>query len=266
MRKFPLYQVDAFTDKLFGGNYAAVVPLERWIPDALMQSIAAENNLPETAFFVPEGEGFAIRWFTPVKEVELAGHPTLATAHVIFEHLGYKGAAIRFTSMRGPLKVTRSIHGLTLDFPADTLETIVVNDELRACFDTEPIEVLRGSLDYLFVFRSEGELDGLVPRLKSIAKLLSRGAIATAPGDRSDFVSRYFAPQFGIDEDPVTGSAHVALAPYWAKRLGKSELTAIQISPRRGHLHCVMRGDRVDISGRAVTYLIGEIQIPDEHF
>jgi PhzF family phenazine biosynthesis protein len=262
MDSLPIYQVDAFTDRVFGGNYAAVCPLKEWLAEDLMQAIAAENNLPETAFFVPEAEGFAIRWFTPVKEVPLAGHPTLAAAHVLFEHLGFKDPVIRFRSAGGPLSVSRNATGLTLDFPTDVPVAVTITDDLKACFSATPREVLRGAIDFLFVFQNETELSTLQPNLKAIGQLPSRGAIATAPGDRSDFVSRYFAPQFGIDEDPVTGSAHVVLTPYWAARLGKQELSAIQISRRRGHLQCALRGPRVHISGQAVTYMIGEIVLP----
>lgn len=258
--KLKIYQVDAFTDKLFGGNPAAVCPLETWLPDSLMQNIAAENNLAETAFFVKEGEDYHLRWFTPTAEVPLCGHATLATAHVLFDHLGYPGSEIVFQSKSGMLKVRREQDYLTLDFPTDTFEKISVPSFLADAFSANPVEAYKGSLDYMLVFKNQQEIENANPDMGLIAKADSRGVIITATGLSSDFVSRYFAPQYGIPEDPVTGSAHTLLTPYWSDKLGKKDLTAIQLSPRKGYLKCKYLGDRVDITGQAVTYLVGEIE------
>jgi PhzF family phenazine biosynthesis protein len=257
-----MYQVDAFTGKLFGGNPAAVCPLHDWLPDALMQSIAAENNLAETAFFVAEGKGYRIRWFTPKAEVDLCGHATLASAHVLFTYLGVESDEVIFASRSGELKVRRKNDALTLDFPADEAVRVNAPDFLLAAFSEKPLEVLKGAMDYLLVFETQAQVERMQPKMELIAKAESRGAIITAKGERSDFVSRYFAPQFGIPEDPVTGSAHTVLTPYWAKKLGKNELDAIQLSERKGHLQCLYKGARVEITGHAVTFLIGKILVP----
>jgi PhzF family phenazine biosynthesis protein len=256
-----LYQVDAFTEKIFGGNPAAVCPLHDWLPDALMQQIAAENNLAETAFFVPKGSGFHIRWFTPKAEVDLCGHATLASAHVMFNYLAYEKDEIVFDSRSGKLKVRKKSDLLTLDFPVDVPEAIEAPSFLLEAFSEKPLEVLKGKMDYLLVFSGQHQVEKMSPKFELIAKAESRGAIITARGKEVDFVSRYFAPQFGIPEDPVTGSAHTVLTPYWAKKLGKTEMNAIQLSERRGYLHCKLAGNRVEISGKACTYLIGEIEL-----
>jgi len=261
--KIPIYQVDAFTDRLFGGNPAAVCPLESWIPADVMQAVAAENNLSETAFFVRKGGVFEIRWFTPKVEIALAGHPTLASAHVIFEHLGYTAPRIAFLSESGNLGVVKENGVLWMDFPAfdaapagDAVEQVIRG--LRAI----PREILKGR-DYLVVFDEEEDILALRPDFGELEKLDCLGVISTAPGTSGDFVSRFFAPRAGILEDPVTGSAHTLLIPFWAKRLGKNEMRAFQVSERRGEIFCEYRGARVRIGGRAVTYLTGSIEVQD---
>lgn len=257
--KLRIYQVDAFAEKLFQGNPAAVCPLEEWLPDELMQSIAAENNLAETAFYVAEGGGYRLRWFTPVTEVDLCGHATLAAAHVVFEESGgAESEQVTFDSRSGPLKVRRDGERLTLDFPAEEVRACEAPEALRRGLGAEPSECYRGA-DYMAVLESEAAVRALRPDFRALGELDTRGVIATAKGDEVDFVSRFFAPRYGIDEDPVTGSAHCALAPYWAKRLGKSALKARQLSRRGGELDCTVEGERVFISGKAVRYLEGTI-------
>lgn len=259
-----MYQVDAFTGKLFGGNPAAVCPLEQWPDKQTMQNIAAENNLSETAFFVKKGEGFEIRWFTPAIEVDLCGHATLASAHVIFNYLDFKAEVIKFQSQSGELRVTRSGDLLTLDFPATKPELIEIPCQLTEALNATPSEVYR-SRDLLALFEKEEDIVSMRPDFAILLDVLTSqdclGMIITAPGNQSDFVSRFFAPPAGIDEDPVTGSAHTTLTPFWAERLGKKSLHAYQLSQRKGELFCELAGDRVLISGKAVTYLKGEIEI-----
>jgi PhzF family phenazine biosynthesis protein len=258
--KLKLYQVDAFTDQLFSGNPAAVCPLDEWLPGEVMQQIAMENNLSETAFFIRKGDDFLIRWFTPSVEVDLCGHATLATAHVLYNHENYNGKQIIFhTIYKGSLIVTREKDLLRMNFPADKPERIELSSELLACFHQSPVAAFKGSSNYMLVFEKESDILSLGPDFHAITSLPGTGLIATAKGENSDFVSRFFAPQSGISEDPVTGSAHTTLTPYWSAELGKKELTAIQLSSRKGYLHCKMMGDRVGISGKAKTYLIGEI-------
>lgn len=258
--KIKIYQVDAFTNKLFGGNPAAVCPLEEWIDDALMQQIAMENNLAETAFYVKRENLYQIRWFTPKVEVDLCGHATLAAAYVLFHHENHWGDVIHFYSTRsGDLTVTKQDESLTLNFPTDIFEEITLSASLKSGFDIMPLRALKGKTDYVLVFDRESQVKNMQPNLSNIAKLDGRGVIATAKGDEADFVSRFFAPQSGIDEDPVTGSAHTTLTPYWSKELGKTELTAVQLSGRKGYLQCKLSGDRVEISGQAKLYLKGEI-------
>ncbi len=257
-----IYQVDAFAGKVFSGNPAAVCPLEHWLPDVLLQQIAMENNLSETAFYVSEKDAFHIRWFTPAVEVDLCGHATLAAAHVLFSHEHYAGDIIVFSSRSGKLIVTREGHLLTLDFPTDTFSEVSLHPELTAGFNIQPQQAFRGKTDFLLVFAHESEIRNLCPDFSALKKIKARGIIATAKGDRVDFVSRFFAPQAGVNEDPVTGSAHTTLTPYWAKILGKTELNAIQCSERQGELKCKLKGDRVEISGQAKTYLQGKIFIP----
>jgi len=257
----PIYQVDAFTDHLFGGNPAAVVPLEAWLPDSVMQNIAAENNLAETAFFVKESAGYHIRWFTPLAEVDLCGHATLATAHVLFHHLNFQGNQIGFQSKSGILRVKREGDMLTLDFPADSMEQVDLPDELVDAIGLSPLLAFKGKTDYMLVYSIQQEIEQIKPNMHKLIQTEARGVIVTAPGEEVDFVSRFFAPQVGVPEDPVTGSAHTSLMPYWSGRLGKQELRAIQHSKRRGDLKCKLIDDRVEISGRAVTYLEGMIHI-----
>jgi PhzF family phenazine biosynthesis protein len=256
-----LYQVDAFTDRLFGGNPAAVCPLESWLPDTVMQQIAAENNLAETAFYVRAGSGFHIRWFTPTVEVDLCGHATLAAAYVVFTFDNHQGEIVEFASKSGPLTVRREADLLVLDFPADRVEPVAVPQLLIDALGREPIETYKGKTDYLVVYGAEEHVAGLQPDLADLAMVPARGIIVTAPGRQVDFVSRFFAPQVGVPEDPVTGSAHTTLTPYWSARLGKSELTAMQLSKRQGRLSCRLAGSRVEIAGRAVPYLQGTITI-----
>ncbi|MBN1938269.1 MAG: PhzF family phenazine biosynthesis protein [Candidatus Aminicenantes bacterium] len=256
-----LYQVDAFTPKLFRGNPAGVCPLETWLPDELMQKIAMENNLAETAFFVRTGERFRIRWFTPAVEVDLCGHATLASAFVIFNKEHFSGEKIEFDSRSGRLCVRREGDLLTLDFPADAYQPVAPPVGLVEALGAEPAELHRGKTDYLAVYGTQAEIEALSPDFGKLGKIEARGIIATAPGNDVDFVSRFFAPQVGIDEDPVTGSAHTTLTPYWASRLGKAEMSAMQLSKRRGWLRVRLNGDRVEISGQASVYLEGRIEI-----
>ena len=257
----PIYQVDAFTDHLFGGNPAAVVPLENWLPDQIMQNIAAENNLAETAFFVKEPAGYHIHWFTPLAEVRLCGHATLATAHVLFNHLNFQGDQIAFQSKSGILRVKRDGDILTLDFPADTMKEVTVPEDLAAAIGLSPVLTYKGRTDYMLVYSTQQEIEQIKPNMHKLLKTEARGVIVTAPGEEVDFVSRFFAPQVGVPEDPVTGSAYTSLTPYWADRLNKPELKAIQLSQRKGHLSLKHIGDRVEISGKALTYLKGEIYL-----
>ena len=274
--ELPIYQVDAFTSQVFGGNPAAVVPLEAWLDDELLQSIAAENNLSETAFFVPTSGHFELRWFTPTVEVDLCGHATLATAHVLFSELGMPSETLTFDSASGELKVTRDEDLLILDFPAYDLTSVDVDEQLIKGLGTTPTEAHR-TRDVLAVYETADEVLGLTPDFAALAQVEGLVIIATAPGplsDRSrdqssdpsgdpdcDFVSRCFAPGGGIDEDPVTGSAHCTLTPYWAKRLDKTSLTARQVSARGGELRCELQKDRVLIGGQAQLYLRGSILV-----
>jgi PhzF family phenazine biosynthesis protein len=245
---------------LFAGNPAAVVPLERWLPDATMQAIALENNLSETAYLVPRGERFALRWFTPVREVDLCGHATLAAAFVVYGSLGFTADRICFDTASGEFAVTRDGAWLWMDFPGDRPVPAEAPAALAQGLGAMPREVL-GAVDYLAVFDNEEEVHALTPDFRTLAQLDRRGVIATARGRDTDFVSRFFAPKFGIDEDPVTGSAHCTLAPFWAARLGRSELTGRQVSKRGGVVRCVDRGARVRLGGQAVSYLEGEIVV-----
>ncbi len=260
--KLKIYQIDAFTENIFGGNPAAVCPLEKWLSDDVLQKIAMENNLAETAFFVKRNGIYEIRWFTPAVEVELCGHATLAAAHVLFNYEKHVGNEINFySSHSGKLTVTKQGVLLTLNFPSDRLERIDLTPELRKGFDETPLMVFKGRTDYMFVFENEQQIKKLRPAFSIISKWNVRGVIVTAKGDTCDFVSRFFAPQSGIDEDPVTGSAHTTLTPYWANKLQKKELNALQLSERKGILKCKDLDNRVEISGQAKTYLIGEIYL-----
>lgn len=255
-----IYQVDAFTDQVFGGNPAAVCPLEQWLPDEIMQKIAQENNLSETAFFVQEDDLTHIRWFTPDMEIDLCGHATLASAHVIFNHKNYANPVIRFRYGGGKLSVKNNGEMLSMDFPAVHSVKGEVTDQIVLSLRKKPLEVFKAR-DLMVVFDNEKEILNLVPDFDEMLSIDHLGVIATAPGNSVDFVSRFFAPKAGINEDPVTGSAHCMLIPFWADRLGKNKLSAMQLSKRRGKLSCEFKGKRVEISGKAVTYLIGEINI-----
>lgn len=257
-----IFQVDAFTARLFSGNPAAVVPLEEWLDDEVMQRIAAENNLAETAFFVPIGEGYHIRWFTPKVEVDLCGHATLAAAHVLFSHLGHAGKELKFSSRSGPLRVFREGKRYILDFPIDELEPAEIPEGLTESLgDKEPMFCYLGKTDYLLIYEKQSDIESMKPDFTRLGKVKARGVIVSAPGDWVDFVSRFFGPQVGINEDPVTGSAHTSLTPYWCRQLAKTELTARQLSERGGDLICRHRGNRIEIGGEAVTFLEGQITL-----
>lgn len=258
--KIPYYHVDAFTSSRFAGNPAGVCPLKEWLPDEILQKIAMENNLSETAFTVAGQDHFELRWFTPATEVDLCGHATLVTAFVIVNYLEHPAKTVRFHSKSGWLAVEWDGEMLVLDFPARPPERCPASEALSQGLGRQPVEVWR-SRDYLAVFSTPGEVLELKPDFQQLGQLDSLGIIATAPGDGVDFVSRFFAPQVGIPEDPVTGSAHCTLVPYWSQRLAKKKLTARQISARGGELFCEDAGERVKIGGKAVTYLTGEIEI-----
>jgi PhzF family phenazine biosynthesis protein len=259
--KIPYYEVLAFTKQHFAGNPAGVCMLEKeWLDDALMQSIAAENNLAETAFLIDHGDFLDLRWMTPTVEVDLCGHATLASAHVLFNHLKRKGDTIRFQSRSGELRVERKDDRLLLDFPSQPPSECNPPTQVTEGLRAQPLEILKGP-DYLTVFASEEDIAAITPDFELLAQLETRGVIVTAPGNECDFVSRFFAPGSGISEDPVTGSTHCALIPYWSKRLQKRELYARQISKRGGELFCEDRGDRVGIGGSAVTYLEGQVSV-----
>lgn len=258
--RLPIYQVDAFTDEVFNGNPAAVVLLERELPAATLQGIAAENNLSETAFVQSVGDRFQLRWFTPTTEVDLCGHATLATAHVLFELDRVPGPRAVFDTLSGELVVTRSDEGYTLDFPSRPPEPAEITVPLIQALGKTPREVLQAR-DLLVVFDSEEDVQGLEPEMGRIAALDVFAVTVTAPGRAVDFVSRFFAPARGVPEDPVTGSAHCTLTPYWSRRLGKTKLRARQLSRRGGELACELRGERVLITGRAVHYLEGMIDV-----
>jgi PhzF family phenazine biosynthesis protein len=259
--RLPIYQIDAFADQVFGGNPAAVIPLKKWLPDETMQQIAMENNLSETAFFIPFENGFHIRWFTPATEVNLCGHATLATAYVLFNHLKFNEKEIRFQSRTGVLKVKKEGELIVLDFPTSEVKKAELPANIEKAFGIKPQKSFKGREDLMFVFVNHEAIENLKPDFHFLKTLEMRGIIATAPSEKFDFVSRFFAPREGIDEDPVTGSAHTMLIPYWAERLGKKELVAKQISKRGGVLHCKYLGERVEIGGKAVTYLVGEITV-----
>lgn len=262
--KLRLFQTDAFTESVFGGNPAAVCPLQEWLPDDILQKIAAENFLPETAFFVPSDNKneFDLRWFTPDIEMDLCGHATLAAAHILFNHLGFTADDIVFHSASGDLKVSRKKDLLTLDFPARIPEPAVLPDNILDAIGYEPLHTFKAR-DYLLVFDSEEMIRKIQPdkTLLDRINLDPGGVIITARGRQVDFVSRFFTPQASIMEDPVTGSAHCSLIPYWSKVLNKKEMTALQLSSRMGKLYCVDQGNRVLISGYARTYLEGNVTI-----
>lgn len=259
--KIRQYQVDAFASRAFEGNPAAVCPLARWPDDDLLQAIAEENNLSETAFFVPSDKGFRLRWFTPACEVDLCGHATLAAAHVLFAHLGHRGQGITFETRSGALSVKRKGDLLEMDFPACPPTPCARFELLARALGRQPLEVLRAD-DYMAVFDNEAAIRAIKPDFVLLGTLDLRGVIITAPGDSHDFVSRFFAPRLGIFEDPVTGSAHCTLTPYWAGRLGQRLLSARQVSKRGGSILCELNDDRVLLSGAAVTFMQAEIMLP----
>ena len=261
--RLPLYQVDAFAEKLFGGNPAAICPLTEWLPDATMQAIAAENNLAETAFFVREGADYVLRWFTPTVEVDLCGHATLASAHVIFNALEPGRERVSFRTLKsGMLTVEKRGDLLMMDFPAWPPEPVAPPPGLVAALGGKPRAVLKAR-DHMVVYDTAADIVALKPNFAALGKIADCwAAIVTAPGeDGVDFVSRFFAPRQGIDEDPATGSSHCTLVPYWAKRLDKTELQARQLSRRVGTFTCALNGERVAIGGRTVLYLEGEIEV-----
>lgn len=259
---FKLYQVDAFVEGPFSGNPAAVCPLSDWLPDELMQSIALENNLSETAFYVTRPNHYELRWFTPTIEVDLCGHATMATAHVIFEKEGHHEDTIQFVSSRsGVLSVTKTGSQLILNFPSDDLQEVSLGDNVLYGLNIDPYQAFRGNSDVVLVYKAEDEISALAPDFSLLTKIRARGVICTAPGKNVDFVSRFFGPNAGVNEDPVTGSAHTSLTPLWAKKLGKTKLTARQLSKRGGFLECELLDDRVAITGKTRLYLEGHIYI-----
>ena len=260
--KLKIYQVDAFTDEVFKGNPAAVCPLEEWLPEEILQKIAAENNLAETAFYVPKEDDFEIRWFTPTVEVALCGHATLASAYVLYHLEGFKGKLINFQTVHsGKLSVEIKENQFLLNFPADHYSETEITEDLLNATDKTPKAAFKGKTDFMLVFDNEEDITSIRPNLEVISKLDARGLIVTAKGTNSDFVSRFFAPGVGVNEDPVCGSAHTTLTPYWAKTLEKTELTAFQYSSRSGKLNCRLLNDRVELGGNAVLYMEGYISI-----
>jgi PhzF family phenazine biosynthesis protein len=260
--KLKIYQIDAFADKVFAGNPAAIVPLEAWLSEEQMQKIAAENNLAETAFFVKNKKGFYIRWFTPTVEIALCGHATLASAYVLFEILGYKEESVVFKCKSGILNVTKNESWLTLNFPSDKISPIDLSSDFQASLGKSPVEAYLGSNGYVvLVFPNQEDIASMQPDFFSLMEIKAKVITVTSKGNDVDFVSRVFGPAVGINEDPVTGSAHTRLIPFWSERLGKKELSARQISTRGGYLKCKMLGERVEMSGQAVLYLTGEIYI-----
>lgn len=256
----PIYQVDAFASKLFAGNPAAICPLEDWLPDSTMQSIAAENNLAETAFYVVKNGNYHLRWFTPGFEIDLCGHATLATAHVVMELRREVTGRVAFATKSGELVVTRDGDLYAMDFPARSPVEIPANAALVEALGAKPKQIM-AARDYFCIFETEAEVRAVTPDMNKLAALEKFGTIVTAPGTDCDFVSRFFAPAAGVPEDPVTGSAHCTLIPYWAARLGKTKMFARQVSARGGELWCEHRGERVTMAGRAVKYLEGTIVV-----
>lgn len=266
MTRYPIFQVDAFTDRVFHGNPAAVVPLPAWLDERVMQSVAAENNLSETAFIVGEGADWSIRWFTPSAEVDLCGHATLAAAWVVIHEMGADVDAVHFESASGPLTVRRKEGGLlALDFPARPPRPADggLRDAVTRALGEQP-EVVMQANDLLAVYRNPASVLEMTPDMARVAELDARGVIVTAPGKDCDFISRFFAPGVGVPEDPVTGSAHCTLIPYWAKRLEVTRLHGRQVSRRGGELFCRHMGERVEIAGHAVRFLDGVIHLPEE--
>ncbi len=258
--KLSLYQIDAFANKPFEGNPAAICPLDGWLSDNLMQSIAAENNLSETAFFVKTNKGYSIRWFTPVHEVDLCGHATLASAYVIFNILKHGENEILFESKSGLLEVKKNKDWLEMNFPSQPAIKCSVPKPLLEAFDEEPIECLQ-SEDYILVFKNEESILNANPKMSLLSELDLRGVAITSISENYDFISRFFAPKYGINEDPVTGSSFTQLIPYWSKKLNKKALNAKQVSKRGGEVRCTYLNERVQISGRAVKFMEATIEI-----
>lgn len=256
-----IYQVDAFTDKVFKGNPAAVCPLEKWISADLMQAIAEENNLSETVFFVKNGNSFDIKWFTPTCEMDLCGHATLAAAHIIFSELNFKEKQLIFNSKSGKLTVTKAADWYTLNFPSEEISAIETPELLKQALNVPILKSFKGNGKLLVELENETAIKNLSPKFNLLAQIETNMIIVTSKGDHVDFVSRVFAPNLGINEDPVTGSAHTLLIPYWTKKLLKTNLEAVQLSKRTGYLKCEYLNDRVEMSGQAVTYLKGQLII-----
>lgn len=257
-----IYQVDAFAKEPFSGNPAAVVPLDQWLPDELLQKIALENNLSETAYFVNNGDSYHLRWFTPNVEVRLCGHATLASAHVLYAHLGYSKDKIIFESKSGKLTVSKSTNGYSLNFPSDKVIPIEPNEAMSQALGATPIQWFKGKDDYLLVFDNDEIIKNMQPDFNALCQFETRGILVTAGSDGEfDFISRGFFPLTGINEDPATGSAHTALCPYWSAQLNKKELRACQWSYRRGYIDCIDLGERTQISGKCIDFLKGKITV-----
>lgn len=259
--KLKIFQIDAFAEKLFGGNPAAVVPLKEWLPDNILQQIAAENNLAETAFFAEEGNGYRLRWFTPENEIDLCGHATIASAYVLYNYMNFTGHEIRFESKSGTLTVKKDGEYYTLNFPAYQVDAVETTNDVLNAIGKMPVEVLKMNNDLMLVYHDQHALEMIKPDFGKLKQCAPRAIVVTAPSEEADFVYRFFAPKMGIDEDPVTGSAQCSLIPYWSTRLNKTALNSIQLSRRKGMLKGVLNGGRVEISGKAVPYLTGEIEI-----
>jgi len=256
-----IYQVDAFNTKIFKGNPAAVCPLKNWISDDLMQSISEENNLSETVFFVKNNRSFDIKWFTPTCEIDLCGHATLAAAHIIFTELNYSEKTLEFNSKSGKLTVEKKEDWYTLNFPSEEITEIETPSILKQALNIPILKVYKGKWKLLVEVENEIDITNLTPNFSLLSKLESNGVIVTSKGDKVDFVSRFFAPKLNINEDPVTGSAHTLLIPFWAKKLNKNNLNAVQLSKRVGILKCTYLNDRVEMSGQAITYLKGKLTL-----
>jgi len=256
-----IFQVDAFNNEIFKGNPAAVIPLNEWISENLMQSIAEENNLSETAFFVKNKNSFDIKWFTPTLEIDLCGHATLAAAHIIFTELNFNENKIEFNSKSGTLIVTKNKDWYTLNFPSEEIKEVKTPDLLEQALNVPIIKTYKGTWKLLVELENETTISNLAPNFNLLSQLKSNGIIVTSKGDTVDFVSRFFAPKIGINEDPVTGSAHTLLIPYWAKKLNKNKLNTIQLSKRVGILKCEYLNERVEMSGQAITYLKGNLTL-----
>jgi len=258
--KLDIYQIDAFANKPLEGNPAAIIPLDEWLSDELMQAIAAENNLSETAYFISTSKGYHIRWFTPVQEVNLCGHATIASSYVLFNLLGYDKAEIVFESKSGELRVKQNDEWLEMDFPSQAPVKCEIPQQIVNAFNEEPVECLQ-SEDYIVVFENEQQVLNANPNYNHLSELKLRGVAITSRSERYDFVSRFFAPKYGINEDPVTGSAFTQLTPYWSNKLKTSNLIAKQVSKRGGEVKCTYAGDRVLISGKAAKFMVGTIEI-----